>query len=214
MPKKSTKTILAALKKAGAELGDDPDKVTEALDDLELSAEEHLGPDQIVLTKDEHRELKDDLTALRKRAKSAEGEAKDLREAMDAGDSDNVRKATSYKKKLDELQPLVDTLVKSQSDAWAANEKTIPKELRAEFTFAEEGKEITTGEMLSNVKKFNEYKRIGALTGEVPEGDPQEPPTAPKIPGSTTPSKLTTEQMDKMSPGSMMDAGYGSMTKT
>ena len=58
MPKKNTKAILAALKRAGVEI-EDQSKVEALLDDLELQAAEILGTDEIILTRDEHRELKD-----------------------------------------------------------------------------------------------------------------------------------------------------------
>lgn len=212
MPRKATKAILATLKQAGIDLGDNLDKVTEALEVIELPAEEFLSSDQVVLTKIEWREVKDDLIEKNKSNKTLKKEADDLREAMDAGDSDNVRKATSYKKKLDELEPIVAKLMDSQKDTWAAAAKTIPKELKTEFTFAEEGKELSTEQLLSNVKKFEEYKRIGALTGEEQlegEGDKKPAGGAPKTPaGGKKPEKLSQEQMEGMTPGALVEAGY------
>ena len=224
MPKKSTKIILAAVKKAGADLGDDLDKVTEALDDVELSAEEFLSTDQIILTKDEHRELKDDLTKLRTRMKDAETRSKDLQEAMDTGDSDNVRKATQYKKKLDELDPLVKSLMAAQNKSWTAATDRIPKKLREEFTFAEKDgdgkvtKELTTEELIANTAKFHDFVRLGLI--EAADGDGGEggagseggdgekkPEGTPRV-AQKQQRKLTKEQLDEMPAAVKMEAGY------
>lgn len=212
MPKKTTKTILALLKKQGVDLGDDLEKVTEALDDVELSAEEFLSSDQIILTKSEHRELKDDLTKLRDRMKTAEGESKDLRDAMDSGDSDNVRKATQYKKKIDELEPLVKTLLDQHRGDWKASAEKIPEKLKTEFSFAEKDKELTTPQLLANVKKYAEYVRIGLIEGTVgddSDGKPDDtkPADQPRV-GPKQPRKLTKEQIDELTPGEKMEHGY------
>ena len=219
MAKKSTKTILTALRKAGVKL-EDAEKVEELLDDLELSAEEFLGSDEIILSKDEHRELKDDLTKLRGRAKKAETRVEELQDAADAGDSDNARKAKQFKTRLDELEPMLEALKKSHVESWAAVAKDIPKELKSEFSFAEkDGDELTIKQLVGNLAKLQEYRRIGVLkggdgaaTGDDEPGD-DEPgdgtPTQPRI--STRQTKLkkyTKEELDKMTPAQKIEAGY------
>jgi hypothetical protein len=214
MPKKSTKTILAALKAEGVEI-EDLDKVTSRLDDLELDPAEFVGTDNIILSREEHRELKDDLTKLRQRAKKAEGERDDLREAMDAGDSDNARMAKEYKKKLDDQAPVLDKLLERQRETWTAQAETIPEHLKAEFRFAEEGKDLEVDDLLHNTAKLDEYKRIGALEGEAPtpgegegEGEPT-PPGAPRVPPARQkPAKYTAEQLAAMTPDQQIEAGY------
>jgi hypothetical protein len=211
MAKKSTKTILAALKRLGLEI-EDLDKVTTELDDLELSADEMLGPDQMLLAKDDYRELKDDLTKLRKRAKDAEAETKDLRDAMDSGDSDNARKAKSYKDKLDKLEPITNKLLEDTKARWTDQAKLVPEALQAEFKVAKEGEELSTDDILANARKFEEYKRIGAIDPDAepkPEADPPAKPDAVRVPASQKGHKLTPAEMDKMSPAALMEASYG-----
>jgi hypothetical protein len=217
MPKKSTKSILAALKKAGLAIeADDLDKVTEALEDLELSAEEYLSGDQVILSKDEKRELKDDLTKLRQRMKKAEKERDDLREAMDSGDSDNARKATQYKRKLDELEPTLKKLLEVQRITWTSASTRIPDTVKKEFHFAEEGKELSTDQILHNVEKLEEYTRIGIIEGgeggpgdgKGGEGDGGGPPDAPRPQPGKRPEKLTPDQMNEMRSADLVEAGY------
>lgn len=220
MPKKTTKAILALVKKAGISIeSDELDKLTTELEDnLELSAEEFLGTDQVILSTDDHRELKDDLTKLRTRMKTAEQEAKDLREAMDSGDSDNVRKAAQYKKKLDELEPVLEKLLTTQKDLWATAETRIPNEVKDQFKFAEKDKagavtkELTTDELIHNITKFEEYTTIGVIKGEgepAPKpGDPPKPPTTPKVGGKQGEQPLTKDQMGEMKPAALVAAGY------
>jgi hypothetical protein len=219
MPKQATKSILAILKNAGHDLGDDRDKVTEALEDLELSPEEFLGSDQIILTKAEHiepqRELREDLNKYKKRMKDAEAEAKELRDAMDSGDSDNVRKAKQYKTKLDELEPLVDRLLTAEKTRWEASAKSVPEEIRDKFKWPEKNAELSDQDLLHNVAKFEEYVSIGAIdptktvNGDVDKPPDEGPPSAPRIGGKTSPSKFTKEQLATMSPREMLDAHYG-----
>jgi len=216
MPKKSTKAILSKLKKLGIDVGDDLEKVEEGLDDIELSAEESLGSDQIILSRVEWRELKDDLSDKNRKYQKLKEEASELRDAMDAGDSDNVRKASTYKKKLDDLEPLVAKLLGSQTKAWKAAEASIPKELHAEFTFAEKDKELSTDQLLKNTSKFDEYVRIGIIgekgngsregseAGEVTPADP----SAARVGGKQQRTKLTKEQLDELPAASKMEAGY------
>ena len=210
MPKTSTKQILAALKKSGVDLGDDLEKVTGALEDIELSVEGNLGADQMILSKEEHRELKDDLTKLRRRAKTAETDLETLQKDVDAGDSTNARQLKLVKARNEELEPLVETLLERQKDAWKAGEARIPETLKGEFETAEKGKELTTDQVLANTKKYAEYVRVGLIesSGEpAPEGDdPPKTPTAPRVP-QKQPKKLTQEQLGNMSAASKIEAG-------
>lgn len=210
MPRKSTKTILAALKRAGVKIeSDDQDKVQEMLEDLELTAEEFLGPDQIILSKDEHRELKDDLTTLRKRMKTAEKEATDLREAMDTGDSDNKRKAETYKGKLDELEPKLDKLLETMKKTWKASADKIPEAVAKEFHVPEKDKELTTDQMLQNVEKFEEYVRIGLIDGEKPVEDPAPGPRdQPRVGPKDKDKKPTLDQLAEMPTSTKIESGY------
>ena len=209
MAKLSTKTILAALKRGGVNV-EDPEKVEDLLDDIELRAEEFIGSDQIILDKAEHRELKDDLTKLRKRAKDAEADAKDLREAMDAGDSDNARKAKTYKQKLDDQDPIIEKLLEAQKTIWAGLAEKIPEKIKAEFRFAEEGKELSVDDLLHNTAKAEEYTRVGLLGEGAPTDPPPEiPPVVPRIqPTPAGDGKFTAEQLEKLTPTQMVELGY------
>lgn len=225
MPRMTTKKIIAALKKAGISIeSDELDKLTTELEDLELPADELVGPDQIILSKDEHRELKDDLTKLRTRAKKAEGNEKDLREALDAGDSDNVRKAQRYKTKIEELEPQIKSLQEAQRTVWKGIEKEIPEKLQAQFRFAEKGedgkpKELSISDLVHNIRKVEEYRAIGLIGGGAGDGDEEGAGEeeergllgAPKIkPGRKGGDKLSDDEMKGMTPGQLLEAGYKS----
>ena len=210
MPKKSTKMILAALKRAGIS-SEDLDKVQNEIDDLDLDAEEFLGSDKIILSKEDHREIKDDLTKLRQRAKDAEAAHKDLQDAVDAGDSDNARKATTYKKTLDEQKPIMEKLLAAQTAAWDAQAGTIPEKIKGEFRVPEEGKELTVDDLVHNSGKLEEYTRIGVLgEGPEPDVDPAPgPPNAPRVQPKPGPApKFTTDQLDAMNTSAMVESGY------
>ena len=210
MPKKSTKLILAAMKRSGI-TAEDLDKVTTEIDDLDLDAEEFLGPDDIIIAKKDHREIKDDLTKLRQRAKDAEAAHKELQDAVDAGDSDNARKATAYKKTLDEQKPIFDKLLEAQKTIWNAQADEIPDHIKKEFRFPEKDQELDVDDLLYNTSKLDEYTRIGII-GETPDPDPDPvvpgPPSAPRVktkPGATT---FTQAQLDGMNTSAMVEAGY------
>lgn len=217
MARKATKTILAALKRAGVAIeADDLDKVTEALDIIELQAEEFLSSDEKIVTMAEYREIKDDLIDKNKKFATLKKEHQELKDAVDAGDSGNVRKMNTYKTKLEELEPLVERLLGNERDRWKAAAKSVPKELKTEFKEAKEGEELSNDDLLHNVGKFEEYTRIGAIkatgngteTKETEETKEKEPGT-PRIPaGGKKPKKYTAEELDKMTPAEKLEASY------
>lgn len=218
MPKQSTKTILAALKKAGLDLGDDRDAVTEALEDIELSAEEFLERDQMIIAKDERRKLQDDIREATTKAKEAEKVATELREMVDTGDSDNARKAETYKKKLDAIEPMVEKFIEKTAKSWEAAQAKIPENLRAEFLAPEKDKKLSNDDMLANADKFDDFVRLGLIDPAAePDPDPGEPktPTAPRIAGKQTPAgKLTKQELEEMPSRAKIEAGYKPYTPT
>lgn len=213
MAKKSTKTILAALKKAGVDV-EDQDKVEEALDDLELRAEEFLGGDERIIAESEYRLIKDDLVEKNRLNKKLKQEAEDLRGLVDTGDSDNARKAKTYKQKLDEQAPIIEKLLERQKESWKTTAETIPDKLKTEFHFAEEGKELSVDQLLHNTTKVDEYTRIGALGAGDPADPPPdpsvepEPPPAPRSRGTRDAEKFSREQLNEMPPAVMIEKGY------
>ena len=211
MAKKSTKTILSALKKAGITV-EDQEKVEAILDDLEFDPTEVAGEDHVVLTTADYRELKDDLKSLRARAKTAEQERDQLKEANEAGDSVNKQKAERLQNRVNELEPMMKELIGAYSETWSAAAGKIPDKLKAKFVFAEEGKELTPQQLMTNIRKMSEYRELGVLDLDQKEegsdgGTPPTPP-APRVPPKTDAKKLSEAELSGMSPAAKIQAGY------
>ena len=216
MAKKNTKAIVAALKKLGVEL-EDQDKVEVLLDDLELRADELLGTDQIILTKDEHRELKDDLTKLRGRAKAAEKDLENLQTDVDKGDSTNARQLGILKKRNDELEPLVKELVTAYTATWDGVAKDIPEKLKGKFKFAAKDGELETADLLHNIRKLEEYRELDLLPGgsgstsndDDDEGAADGEGSAVRTANKQAPGKkFTKQELENMTPAEKIETGY------
>jgi len=189
MPKLN-ELILAALKRAGVEIDADArDRAKSELEGLEFPVDEIVGPDQKVVDREEYGRTHRDLQKWKREARDVRGELDELRDAVDQGDSDNARKASEYKKKLEKFEPLISEFLEKVKSDWASVEGKIPEEIKSFFRFPEEGKDLDEDALIHNHKKLEEYRTAGILDKLTDEPAPDDDSSPDLRRGSPTDKK-------------------------
>lgn len=209
--------ILAAIKAAGVDLGEDADQVTSKLDKLEYP--NGLEDGQVAIDRTYLSELKVDLKKLRTRAKDAEDKNADLTSTLNAGDSENLVKVRLLEGRLKTLEPLTNDLLKNLRSEWDDVKGQIPESHQAYFTFDDKDKgddgKINSEQLVQNMSKLREYQKIGAITLEAldpektKEGEGEKKPTSsPKIGPTGKPVPGAEKDFSKLTPSERMELGY------
>lgn len=198
MSKKLMERVTAALKKAKVELSDEArEALSDVLgsDQLTAAGFVELGSGQQVVETSDYNELHKDVRLLRDRAQKAESKRDELKATLDAGDSDNKKRAEKLDVRNRVLEPLVERLMKRSRGTWAGYEKKLPAEtaemkddekakvkaIRGRFAFAADGQELDDNQVLDNLHKYDELSELG-LFGEASAPVPTPTPTPPPAP--------------------------------
>lgn len=219
MTRKIIAQILKIIAKIeGVEIPEEARSRVEAeLGDVELSADDVIGPDQKIVKVDDWREVHADLKSWKEKARGFESERDDLRSAMDAGDSDNARKVEAYKNKLDKMEPVLNRLLERERSRWESIKDKIPENLRAKFAFPEKDEELSNDELIENLAKVDEYREISTEfktavdAAENPEEDPKEKgaPDVPRPSPTNRPPRGSTPDVNTADLNKGVEDGYG-----
>ena len=202
------KEVLDLLKKQGVDIGAEAAAaVHEKFDgQLLVPADKLIGEGQIAVSETAWKDRGEDLTKWKNRAKKAEDNYSELKEATDAGDSVNKKLADERKVELDRLKPLVEKFTKGIKKRWEEAAEKIPENLHKYYTFAEEGKELTDEQVSANVEKLTEHLDLKAF--ELEGGNNQQRSTARTSTTGKTSNRGAEDTDDKSTDQKILD-GYG-----
>lgn len=182
--KKLIERMTKALKDAGVELNDGiRSAVADVLgaDELKAAGLTEIGSGQKVVEESDFNELHADLRKMRTRAQNAETARDTLQKRLDSVDSDSKKRADEAQAELDKIKPVAELALKWARDDWSRKSSLIPVEkegmkdsekarvaqLRKQFVFPDEGKQLSDDQIFANLSKHAEYSAIG-LFGDVP----------------------------------------------
>ncbi len=217
MASEAVNRILKTLRKIGVEFTDEIEaEAKDKLDELvELApADSVLADGEMAVKREEYREIKDDLTKLRSRAKDAEKERDDLKRLLDSGESRLAKENALLQKKLNDVEPIHNQLLEQQRKRWEQIAESIPESAQTKFTFPQgDGETLADKEVIANLARYDEYKELGVpgFDGKSPELEPapDHPKGAPSGPGPKGgPKDLTGKDA-----GELMEEGYGKVAK-
>lgn len=218
MSKKLMEQVTKALKDAGVELkAEVKDALSETLgsDALKAAGLVELGSGDVVVKESKYNELSEDLRKEKVKRRDTETERDTLRTTLDAGDSDNKKRADRLEERNRALEPLNDKLMKRARTTWKQASEKIPAEakadakddekkrvstIRGKFVFPEKDKELDDTQVLANLDKYEELSELGVFG----EQKASEPPgrTTGTTPPRTNPASANGEPLDR-------DAAWG-----
>lgn len=216
MSKKLVDRLTKALKDAGVEIKDDvKDALSEALgsESLKAAGLVELGSGDVVVQESKYNELSEDLRKEKVKRREAETRRDELQQTLNAGDSDNKKRADKLDERNRVLEPLTEKLVKRARADWASKSARVPGEpkadakddeklrvgnIRKEFVFAEKDKELTDDQVLANLDMFDRLDGIGVFGEQKPaptqETRPMRQTAVPRTnPGVTGDTETTDE---------------------
>lgn len=181
MSKKLVDRMMKALKDAGVEIKDEvKDAVSEILgsDALKAAGFTELGSGDVVVQESKYNELSADLRKEKDKRRDAESRRDELQRTLDAGDSDNKKRAEKLDERNRVLEPLTEKLMKRARADWEKKSSRLPGEpkadakdeekakvgnIRKEFAFAEKDKELTDDQVLANLDMFDRLDGVGVF---------------------------------------------------
>ena len=198
MSKKLIDQLTAALKKAGVEIKDDvAEAISETLGSSSLKAAGlvELGSGDIVVKESNYNALSEDLRKEKEKRREATTERDRLKDTLDAGDSDNKKRADKLQERNNVLEPRAEKLMKRARGDWESRAKGLPEakadakpeekarveKIRSRFAFAEKDKELTDDQVLENLAKHDELVELGVFEAKAPTNG-KENPAAPPAP--------------------------------
>jgi len=165
--------ILAFLKKKGVEINSEAaDAARDEFGELKLVVIEQGEDGEIQIDGKSYASLEgfkergSDIIKWKERARKAEAKVDELKDALDAGDSENKKLAEKYKKAYDELKPIADQLAEERKAEWNSFAEIVPEEIKKYLKLPKEGEELQTADILSNLSELKKLKELGVFKPE------------------------------------------------
>lgn len=202
------KAVVDFLKKQGVEVSAEAAAAAGDKFDGQLlvPADQTVSEGQIAVSEKAWEERGEDLVKWKNRAKKAEGERDELKEASDAGDSHNKKLAEKYKAELESVKPLAERFLKTIKSRWEQAAEKIPDNLKKYYTWPQEGEELSDEQIAANVEKLGEHVDLGAVSLK---GEKKQEMGSPKSSPTGKPAEKGGDDLSGKPPSEKMLAGYG-----